>query len=115
VLLEPRLKFTVFWPGFHESVNEAALCRELELHEIRFKRQLPVSLDYKGVTVGEHRIDLLIEDSLIIELKACESLAPIHRAQCVAYLCATKHRVALRIKFNVPVLKDGFKRIIHSH
>ncbi len=99
----------VLGPGFHEDVYETALCRELTLRGFRFDRQVPLAIEYKGEVVGEGRLDLLVEGQLVVELKACDALLPLHRAQCVSYLCATGHRVALLINFNVPILKDGIR------
>ena len=102
-------------PGLTEVMYEGALCREFDLRGIRYARQVPIPVSYKGVVVGEARLDLLVEGSVIVELKACESLGPAHRSQCITYLRATGHRVALLINFNVPVLKDGIKRVVLSH
>lgn len=101
-------------PGFLESVYEEALCNELELQGIPYRRQHPVSLDYKGQLVGEGRLDLLVRDNLIVELKAVDTLAPIHTAQVLAYLKMTGWPLALLINFNVSVLKEGIKRVILS-
>jgi GxxExxY protein len=94
-------------PGFLESVYEEALCVELKLRAVSFVRQLPVAVLYKGQPVGESKIDLLVRNVLVVELKAVESLAPIHTAQVLSYLKATKLRRVLLINFNVPVLKQG--------
>ncbi len=101
-------------PGFLESVYEEALCVELELREIPFERQRPIGVDYKGHSVGQGRLDLLVGDRLLIELKAVDRLAPIHNAQVMSYLKATKLHLGLLINFNVPLLKDGIRRIIWS-
>jgi len=69
---------------------------------------------YKGTAVGESRLDLLVGGRLIVELKAAESLLPIHSAQVLSYLRATGNQLALLINFNVPVLKGGIKRIVLS-
>src|SRR3954452_7075310 len=92
--------------GLTESMYELALCREFELRGIAFARQVPVPVEYKGVPIGDIRIDLLFEGKLIVELKACEALNDVHRCQCITYLKATGHRVALLINFNVAMLKD---------
>ena len=68
-------------------------------------------MHYKGKSIGTTRLDFVVESKVIIELKACEALNLVHRAQCICYLRATGHRVALLINFNVPILKDGIKRI----
>ena len=98
-------------PGYLESVYEDALVVEFGLRDIPFTRQMVFALDYKGHKVGEGRIDFLVDECLVVELKAVEAFAPIHTAQAISYLKATKHRLALLINFNVPVLKDGIKRV----
>ena len=101
-------------PGFLESVYEEALCIELKLRGIPFERQVNRDIDYRGHSVGEGRMDLLVDKWLVVELKAFDGLAPIHSAQVISYLKATGYRLALLINFNVPVLKEGIKRIILS-
>ena len=98
-------------PGYLESVYEEALAVELTLRGIPFARQVVFGLDYKGHVIGEGRLDFLVDDCLIVELKAVEGLAPIHTAQCISYLKANQRRLALLINFNVSVLKDGIKRV----
>jgi len=99
-------------PGYLESVYEEAMAVELTLRGIPFTRQSVFGVDYKGHAVGMGRLDLLVDGCLPVELKAAEALVPIHTAQALSYLKATKHRLVLLINFNVPVLKDGIKRVI---
>lgn len=101
-------------PGLLESVYEAALCVELNLRGVPFERQPAVDLVYKGHPVGQGRLDLLVGDELVVELKAVEALTDVHRAQVLSYLRATGHRLGLLINFNVPVLRDGIKRLVLS-
>ena len=102
-------------PGFLESVYEEALCVELRLRKIPFERQRPAKVEYKGEYVGEEgRLDLLVDDRLIVELKAVREVAPIHRAIVVSYLKATKKNLALLINFKVSCLKDGVQRVVLS-
>ncbi len=101
-------------PGFLESVYEGALCVELQQRRIPFVRQPVVAVTYKGQRVGEGRIDLLVGNALIVELKAVEKLTPIHSAQVISYLKMTNQKLGLLINFNVPILKEGIKRIILS-
>src|SRR5205085_71036 len=102
-------------PGFLESLYEEATAVELTLRQIPFTRQTVFSVDYKGHAVGASRLDLLVGECLPVELKAVEALAPIHTAQALSYLKATKRRLALLINFNVSVLmKDGIKRVALS-
>jgi len=101
-------------PGFLESVYEEALCVELALHDIPFARQVPIGVRYKGEQVGEARLDLLVHDSLVVELKTVESIAPIHWAQVLSYLKTTRLRLGLLINFNVSVLQRGIKRVVQT-
>ena len=99
-------------PGFLESVYEEALCIELDKRGIAFERQVEVSIKYKGHAVGKGRLDLLIENKLIVELKTVESFAPIHQAQVISYLKATGLSLGLLINFKVTLLKQGIKRVV---
>lgn len=101
-------------PGFLESVYEEALCVELKLRGVKTVRQYSVSVLYKGHDVGEGRLDLLVDDALVVELKAVDSLAPVHSAQVISYLKVARRHLGLLINFNTPLLKDGIKRIILS-
>ena len=104
----------VLGPGFLESVYEEALCAELEMRGLKFERQMTFAVDYKGRAVGAGRLDLLVEGVLVVELKAVDAFAPIHQATVISYLKAYKLPLALLINFNVPVLRDGIKRIVLS-
>ncbi len=99
-------------PGFLESVYEEALCIELNLSHIPFVRQKAIGVSYKGHLVGEGRLDILIEDCLVIELKAVEALLPIHTAQLLSYLKTTHYRLGLLMNFNVAALKQGLRRVV---
>lgn len=101
-------------PGFLETIYEEALCVELTLRGVAFIRQAPIQVAYKGRIVGDARIDLLIADRLIVELKAIEQIAPIHLAQALSYLKTTKLPLALLINFNAPVLLRGVRRVLLS-
>ena len=101
-------------PGFLEQVYKEALIIELFRRGIPHEFEKPVTVNYKGHEVGMGRLDFLIANCLIVELKAVQSLAPIHEAQVLSYLKMTKHPLALLINFNAPLLKDGIKRIILS-
>jgi GxxExxY protein len=98
-------------PGHFESVYEEAMDHEMTLRGIRFRRQVDVTLVYKGRPVGKGRLDFLVEDSVVLDLKAVEQLGPIHTAQMVSYLSITGYPLALLINFNVPALRHGIKRI----
>jgi GxxExxY protein len=100
-------------PGLLESAYEACLCRELELRAIPFARQMPMSLEYKGLVVeNAYKMDVLIAGVLVIGLKAVEALEPIHDAQLLTYLRLSNRWLGLLMNFNVPVLKDGIKRLV---
>jgi len=103
-------------PGLLESAYEECLCYELARGGIRFQRQVALPVHYKGVTLDcGYRMDLLLDDLVIIEIKAVESLCPIHEAQLLTYLKLADKPVGLLINFNVPVLKQGLKRIVNHY
>jgi GxxExxY protein len=104
----------ILGPGFLEVVYEEALCVELSLRDIPFARQVPIGVDYKGNRVGQSRMDLLVDDHLVVELKAVECIAPIHVAQLLSCLKAAKLKLGLLITFNVPVLRAGVRRVIST-
>jgi GxxExxY protein len=104
----------VLGPGLLESLYEEALCVELGLRGIRFARQPAVELSYKGHPVGKGRLDLLVDNVLVVELKSVEALNAVHKAQVISYLKTTGYPLALLINFNVRILKDGIVRIIRS-
>jgi GxxExxY protein len=101
-------------PGFLESTYAKALAVELRQRNVQFLQEAPINLVYKGEAIGEGRIDLLVEDVLIVELKAVERLAPIHQARVMSYLKTSRKNLGLLINFNVEVLRDGIRRIILS-
>ncbi len=99
-------------PGLLESVYEACLAHELSLRGIGHARQLPVPVLYKDVHVEcGFRVDILVEGSLLVELKAVEKLLPVHVSQVVTYLKLTKVDFGLLVNFNVPRLVDGLRRL----
>ena len=101
-------------PGLLESAYEQCLCRELELLGIPFHRQFPVPLSYKGLRVeAGYRLDLLVDNQVVIEIKAVEALHEIHSAQLLTYLKLGNWPVGLLINFNVTLLKDGIRRLIN--
>lgn len=102
-------------PGLLESVYESALCRELWIRQLRVDRQLPVCVTYKGAELeSQIRIDLLVETAVIVEVKAVDKLAPIHRAQLLTYLKLTGHTVGLLLNFTVELLKHGMRRLLNG-
>ena len=94
-------------PGLLESVYEEALSHEFILRKIAHERQKEISLKYKGKDIGKHRIDYLVENEVIVELKAVETMNKIYEAQLLTYLKAMNKRIGLLINFNVERLKDG--------
>ena len=99
-------------PGLLESTYEECLCHELLLRKLPFKRQVALPIKYKGVDLDcGYRLDVVVAKELIIELKACEDFLPIHEAQLLTYLKLTGIKYGLLINFNVPMLKDGIKRL----
>ena len=106
----------VLGPGLLESAYELALERELVLRGHLVERQKPVALDYKGLALGDgFRLDLLVDDCLVLEIKAVDGLLPIHEAQLLTYLRLTRRRFGLLVNFNEKVLKAGVKRIVNGY
>ncbi|HTQ39348.1 MAG TPA: GxxExxY protein [Pirellulales bacterium] len=100
-------------PGLLESAYEECLCYELSVRELKFQRQVPLPVRYKEVLLDcRYRIDLVVEN-VIVELKTVEKLLPIHDAQLLTYLKLFNSPIGLPINFQVPVLKDGIKRVVH--
>jgi GxxExxY protein len=104
----------ILGPGHLESVYRDALCYELELRGISAQREFPYDLMYKGRKVGTGRLDLLVEQKLVLELKACDALVPIHTAKSISYLRCMNLPLALLINFNCVLLADGIRRVICS-
>ena len=100
-------------PGLYEEIYERSLCHELKLRKLVFKSQLSIPLIYKGVRVGEDlRLDLIVEEKVIVECKAVKEVLPVHEAQLLTYMKLTECKVGLLINFNVDVLKNGIKRLV---
>jgi len=102
-------------PGLLESAYEACLAYELRQIGFKVEQQKPLPVIYKGVKLDcGYRLDLVVEEAVVIEVKAVEQLAPIHDAQWLSYLRLSGKRVGLLINFHVRVLKNGLKRIVHE-
>jgi GxxExxY protein len=102
-------------PGLPESAYEECLCRELSLRAIPVERRKPLPVEYKGVRLDcGYRLDLVVENAVVVEIKAVASLEPIHEAQVLTYLRLGGWTVGLLINFNVPVLKGGVRRIVNN-
>ena len=99
-------------PGLLEAVYEAAPCIELDAAGLKYERQLSLPALYKGQLVGQCRIDLLVEDRIVLEIKSVERYDPVFEAQVLTYLRITSKRLGLLINFNRRLLKDGVKRFI---
>ena len=101
--------------GLLESVYQQCLVRELFVRDIRVDINVIIPLIYKGYVLNkDYVIDLLIEDEIIVELKACEGILPVHEAQIISYLKLANKRLGFLINFNVPLLKSGFKRFVNN-
>ena len=98
-------------PGLLESIYETALCVELTAADLPFQRQPGIPLFYKGQLISEHRPDLVVNDSIVVEIKSVERLQSIHVAQMLTYLRVTQLRVGLILNFNHALMKDGIRRV----
>lgn len=102
-------------PGLLESAYEGCLCYELGLRGLKFERQVPLPVSYKGVKLDcGYFMDLVVEREVIVEIKAVERLIPVHEAQLLSYLKLYNKKVGLLMNFHVPVLKSGLKRIVNN-
>jgi len=102
-------------PGLLESAYTRALIREFEIRHIEIQKQVPVELVYKETPLGKvYVIDILVEDEIILEIKSVENIQSIFIFQVITYLKITDKKLGYLINFNVPLLKDGFKRIVHN-
>ena len=102
-------------PGLLESVYQQCMVEELKLRNIQFETQVIIPLVYKGCTLNKDYImDILVDDEIIIELKAVEEILPVHEAQIISYLKLANRKLGFLINFNVPLLKNGFKRFVNN-
>src|SRR5262249_21610204 len=100
-------------PGLLESTYQQCLARELDLARLPFKLQWPLPIRYKGLQLGcGYRIDVFVADELIVELKAVEQILAVHQAQLLTYMKLAGVRTGLLINFNVPVLREGLRRLV---
>ncbi len=99
-------------PGLLETTYEAALCVELDDASLMYQRQVAFPVIYKERTIGEYRLDLIVEDAVIVEIKSVERFDPVFEAQILTYLRVTGKRIGLLINFNTRLLRDGIKRFI---
>jgi GxxExxY protein len=97
--------------GFLEKIYEDCLCTELQERGIAFTRQFPISLTYKGkIIASDFRLDLVVEDKILLELKAVEKILPVHEAQIFSYLRMAALPLGFLVNFNVPLIKEGIRR-----
>jgi len=102
-------------PGLLESVYEECLCYELGLRNIAYERQKPIPIQYKEVKLDcGYKLDVLVEGTIILELKSCERIEDIHRAQILTYLKLTELKVGLILNFNVAIMKNGVVRVVND-
>jgi GxxExxY protein len=100
--------------GFLESIYEMAMVEELRARNIVFDRQVTIPIMYRGKLIGEHRIDLLIEGEVVVELKSAHGIAEAHVAQTISYLTAGAFQLGLILNFNVGLMRDGIRRVVWS-
>ncbi len=102
-------------PGLLESAYEECLCKELEIRDVVFKRQKSLALVYKGIALDcGYKLDIVVEGKVILELKSVNKIEPIHDAQLLTYLKLADLKLGILINFNVPILKEGIKRIVNN-
>ncbi len=102
-------------PGLMESIYELCLMKEFDLRGISAKNQVVVPLNYKGFELSkDFKIDILVQGEIVLELKSSEILHPVYEAQIISYLKLSKKKVGFLINFNVPLIKDGFKRYVNN-
>ncbi len=100
-------------PGLYEEIYERSMSHEMRLRNMAFDTQVKLPLLYKGERVGDDlRLDLIVQKKVVVELKAIKHLEPIHEAQLLTYMKLTACRVGLLINFNVPVIKQGIRRMV---
>jgi GxxExxY protein len=103
----------ILGPGLLEGVYETALVHELRLRRMEVRRQWPVPVTYKDLRIDGHRLDLLVDPGVVVELKAVERILTIHEAQLLSYLKSTGLRLGLLINFHAEVLKNGVRRLVN--
>ena len=101
-------------PGLLESVYEAALAAELEERALRFERQKTLPVRYKGRVLGEFRLDLLVENSVVVEIKSVDRLDPIFEAQLLSYLKLGEYRLGLLMNFDSALVTRGIRRLVNN-
>ena len=102
-------------PGLLESAYEECICHELSLGGLSLERQKPLAVQYKGIDLDcGYRLDVVVENAIILELKSCDKIEPIHKAQLLTYLRLSGLKLGLLLNFNVPLMRDGIVRIVNE-
>lgn len=102
-------------PGLLESAYHDCMRHELNIRGLSYESEVPVTINYKGHVVGDaYRLDLLIENKVVLEFKVLEKINPLHKAQLLTYLRLTNRKLGLLMNFNTPVLKDGIYRVVNN-
>ena len=99
-------------PGLKEETYENALCEALARQKVRFERERTFRVKFENVAVGKYRPDLIVENTVVVEVKSVDRLIPLFTSQVISYLKVTQLRVGLILNFNVPRLADGIKRVV---
>ena len=103
-------------PGLLESAYEYALCHELSSRKLPFERQVELPVNYKGVSLGTaYKLDVVIDNIVILELKSVTKIEPIHEAQLLSYLRLSDKWLGFLLNFNVPIMKQGIKRMVNGY
>ena len=102
-------------PGLLESAYEECICHELNIGGLSLERQKPLAVRYKGINLDcGYRLDVVVEDAIILELKSCEKIDPIHKAQLLTYLKLSGFKLGLLLNFNVTLMREGIMRIVNE-
>ena len=102
-------------PGLLESAYEKCICHELSIGGLSLERQKPLAVRYKGINLDcGYRLDVVVEDAIILELKSCEKIEPIHKAQLLTYLKLSGFKLGLLLNFNVTLMREGLVRIVNE-
>ena len=105
----------ILGPGLLESAYEECLSHELSIQGVSFEKQKPLSIDYKGKKLDcGYRLDMVVENAVVLELKSCEKIESIHQAQLLTYLKLSELNIGLILNFNVPLMRDGIVRIVND-
>ena len=105
----------ILGPGLLESAYEECLSHELSIQGVSFEKQKPLSIDYKGKKLDcGYRLDMVVENAVVFELKSCEKIESIHQAQLLTYLKLSELNIGLILNFNVPLMRDGIVRIVND-